>query len=77
MTSIEFHPAAQRELRAGASYYERQLAGLGDEFLDEVERTCALLADHPSLGAAYDAKHLRAVLRRFPFSLSIALWIRS
>lgn len=53
---VEFHPAADSELRAAASYYEDRVLGLGDEFLADVERACYV-------------DHRRLALRRFPFGL--------
>ena len=35
----EFHPEADDEMRAAARYYEERQLGLGDEFLNEVERS--------------------------------------
>ena len=34
---VEFHPAADSELRAAAKYYDDRVSGLGAEFLAEVE----------------------------------------
>ncbi|MGH8286941.1 MAG: type II toxin-antitoxin system RelE/ParE family toxin [Steroidobacteraceae bacterium] len=58
---VEFLPAADRELRAAAVYYERRIRGL--------ERVCALLSDRSALGSRLDALHRRIPLRRFPFAL--------
>jgi toxin ParE1/3/4 len=66
---VEFHPAADAELRATAVYYEGRLPGLGSEFLVEVESVCSLLGEHQSLGPRLDAEHRRLGLRRFPFGL--------
>ena len=35
---VEFHPAADSELRAAAKYYNDRVSGLGAEFLAEVEK---------------------------------------
>ena len=43
MIEIQFHADAQKELRHAAQYYERQVAGLGFAFTDEVERTVELI----------------------------------
>ena len=42
--NVEFHPAADAELRAAAAFYEARVPGLGDDFLKEVERVCSLRA---------------------------------
>lgn len=47
MTEIQFHHGAAQELREAVRYYERQVAGLGNAFIAEVERTTALILDQP------------------------------
>jgi hypothetical protein len=66
---VGFHPAAEVELRASATYYEGRMAGLGGDFVAEVERVHRLIADYPALGTAYDQVHRLVRLRRFPFAL--------
>lgn len=44
---VRFIPPARRELIEEARYYEAELAGLGDAFLDEVSRTLALIKAYP------------------------------
>ena len=66
---VEFHPAADAELRGAANFYEDRVRGLGAEFLAEVERACARLSEHQALGPKLDAEHRRIGLRRFPFGL--------
>ena len=67
--NVEFHPAADAELRAAAAFYQARVPGLGDDFLKEVERVCSLLGAHQSLGPRLDVEHHRLSLRRFPFGL--------
>ena len=66
---VEFHPAADTEMRKEATSYENLLPGLGEAFLVEIERVCSLLSDHQALGPKLDAEHRRFPLRRFPFGL--------
>jgi hypothetical protein len=54
---VGFHPAAEVELRASATFYEGRMVGLGSDFVAEVERVHGLIADYPALGAAYDPVH--------------------
>jgi len=63
---VEFHPAADSELRAAAKYYNDRVSGLGAEFLAEVEKACLRLGEHQALGPRLDADHRRLALRRFP-----------
>jgi toxin ParE1/3/4 len=66
---VEFHRAADAELRAAATYYEDRAPGLGEQFLAEVESACSRLSEHQSLGPRLDPEHRRLSLRRFPFAL--------
>jgi toxin ParE1/3/4 len=67
--NIEFHPAADAELRAAAALYEVRVTGLGSDFLTEVERVCSRISEHQALGPKLDGVHRRVSLRRFPFGL--------
>ena len=64
--SLSFHPLAERELNDAAHYYDRQNAGLGAAFLDEVERSCADIGSFPHAGAAIEGAIRRRMVRRFP-----------
>jgi toxin ParE1/3/4 len=66
-------PAAGKELIDAAAFYERQRPGLGDRFIDEVERVIALLTEHPELGAGVLRDIRFIVLDRFPFRLVYAV----
>ncbi len=54
--NVEFHPAADAELRAAVAFYERRVAGLGEDFLTEVERVCSRLSEYQSLGPRLDSE---------------------
>ena len=66
---VEFHAAADSELRAAANYYESRVPGLGDEFLTEVEAACSRVGEVQAVGSRLDTEHRRFGLRRFPFGL--------
>lgn len=66
---VEFFPAAEQELLEAADQYERQLQGLGTDFVAEVERVAGVLTELHSLGEKLDGIHRRLPLRRFPFAL--------
>jgi plasmid stabilization system protein ParE len=66
---VEFFPAAERELAETAEDYEAKSAGLGSDFILEVERIAAVLIELPSLGEKLDPIHRRIPLRRFPYAL--------
>ena len=71
MKGVGFHPTARAEFMAAVAYYNEQASGLGDQFIDEVERTVQLIADQPGLGMLIEeSRDLRRwVLRRFPYYL--------
>ena len=51
---LSTHPLAQDELVDGAVYYATEgTPDLGDDFIDEVERSVALLRRHPEIGAPW------------------------
>jgi len=66
---IEFFPAAEDELIEAAAAYEADMLRLGQEFVSEVERVLAVLAELPALGEKLDEIHRRIPLRRFPYAL--------
>jgi plasmid stabilization system protein ParE len=67
--NLRFLPAAREELDAAASYLEDRVVGLGDEFLDDVERTSTLLSQFSQIGRRLDSVHRAVPLQRFSFNL--------
>jgi len=67
--NLRFLPAAREELDAAASYLEDRVVGLGDEFLDDVERTGTLLSQFSQIGRRLDSMHRAVPLQRFSFNL--------
>ncbi|MGQ0835171.1 MAG: type II toxin-antitoxin system RelE/ParE family toxin [Gammaproteobacteria bacterium] len=67
--NVAFLPAAERELREAARYYEARAPGLGSELIVELERICSVIAERNEIGPRLDAKHRKVALRRFPFAL--------
>jgi len=63
---FRYEPAARRELDAAMDFYDQQRIGLGDEFLDEVERAIALLTENAKLGRGLPENHRFFLLFRFP-----------
>jgi plasmid stabilization system protein ParE len=67
--NLRFLPAAREELDAATSYLEDRIQGLGEEFLEDVERTGTLLRQFPQIGRRLDAMHRAIPLQRFSFNL--------
>jgi len=66
---IGFHPKASEEFIQSSEYYELQVTGLGEEFINEIERSTELLSENPKLGIELDQPFRRVLLHRFPYSL--------
>ena len=66
---MRFHPRAEEELNAQASYYEELAPGLGIRFAREVQRATRILTSHPSLGRQIDESLRQFALGRFPHSI--------
>jgi toxin ParE1/3/4 len=66
---VVFRRAARAEFDAAALWYEDRQAGLGAQFVSEINRVVELIANHPE---RFPVKHLeiRCVqARRFPYSV--------
>ncbi|MDG2989762.1 type II toxin-antitoxin system RelE/ParE family toxin [Candidatus Synechococcus calcipolaris G9] len=81
MKPVILHSEAIEELDAGVAYYEDQKAGLGLDFLVEVEQALGRIQQNPNLGAVYKVTGLsRYVIQRFPFlvfyaELEDCIWV--
>ena len=69
MTRISFHRLAERELNDAAAYYESESSGLGNIFLDEVERFIEAIARNPNGGVKVRGQVRRRLLHRFPYGI--------
>ncbi len=69
MINYRFLTPAEIEMTEAAAFYESASSGLGNEFLDEVQRVIDLVCEHPELGRSIEPRLRQALLHRFPFSL--------
>jgi plasmid stabilization system protein ParE len=60
---------ALREFIAAAQYYNRQVPGLGDEFVDEIEAAAEAVVATPLIWRAIEEDVRRYLVRRFPYGL--------
>jgi len=67
--TIRFLSPAEAELAAAAQYYEEQVPGLGEEFLDEIELALEKILSFPEAWAPLSHNQRRCPLRRFPYGL--------
>lgn len=66
---IRFLSVARRELDDAFIWYESQSAGLGYEFLDELDRIVRRIKAYPDSCAELIPGLRRALLSRFPYGL--------
>lgn len=71
MRRIVIHPAAQLELRAAANWYSDQEAGLGEEFVLEIDRTLETLTEEAHRAAAWrsGSPYQKTLVHRFPYAV--------
>ena len=69
MRSVEFHPHAQDELVAAAQFYERQIEGLGLDFIATVRHAYERLPEFPASGAPFGRRLRRLLVPKFPYGL--------
>lgn len=66
---VIWSPAAADELVDAAEYYDEQTAGLGDEFLAEIEAAVTAIREFPQAWQLIEANVRRCLLRRLPYGL--------
>lgn len=66
---VRVRRAAREDIENAALWYEAQRAGLGNEFIDEVERAFQKITGAPSSYRTLHRETRRATLQRFPFGV--------
>lgn len=66
---ILFHPDVALDIKGAYSWYEKQLLGLGDSFIDELESGYTAIKNFPNTWATFEYGFKRYILTRFPFSI--------
>lgn len=72
MTHYRYLPLAREELNEAAAFYEASVPGLGEAFLDDVERAIETVRERPGIGASMGRGFRKSILRRFPFTIVYA-----
>lgn len=65
----EFHPSVRREMNDAHDWYEQRQAGLGGDFLDEVQRVLGEIAANPARFGFADGDIREGLLARFPYAI--------
>ncbi|MBI4461190.1 MAG: type II toxin-antitoxin system RelE/ParE family toxin [Acidobacteria bacterium] len=67
-------PAAAADIEEAFLWYERQRAGLGDDFLAAVQATLDNIVTHPITYPVIHRNTRRALLHRFPYQIFYRLY---
>jgi hypothetical protein len=66
---VERHPEADQELEAAALWYDERQPGLGEDFLDEFERTLRHILANPERWHEIYADNRMLNFHRFPYAI--------
>ncbi len=66
---ILIRPAAAADIDEAFLWYERQQAGLGDEFLTAVQSALENIAAHPTRYPVVHRETRRVLVQRFPYGI--------
>ena len=67
------HPEADQELEAAALWYEGRQSALGDDFLDEFERTLRRIVAEPERWRMIRGENRKLNFNRFPYAIVYSL----
>jgi|ERR1051325_1720277 len=73
MIPYRFLTLAEEEMIETALFYEAASDRLGNDFLDDVQKTINRVREFPQIGELVDSDLRRSLLYRFPFSLIYTL----
>ena len=66
---VASHPEADEELEGAALWYEERQPGLGDDFLDDFERTLRRIVAEPERWRQFRGANRRLNFQRFPYAV--------
>jgi toxin ParE1/3/4 len=66
---LSFHSLAEKELNEAALYYDTVSPGLGNAFVEEVERAVLQILGHPKAAPEVRRGIRKKLLQRFPYGV--------
>ncbi len=69
MKTFVFLSTARKELQDAAQYYNQQIEGLGEDFVDEVHRLAERIAEVPEAAPIVRGEVRIARVQRFPYNV--------
>ena len=70
---VRFLVPAQQELDDAVAWYDQQADGLGNEFLDELDRVIRRVVAYPLSALEIESGLRRGLLARFPYGIIFGL----
>ncbi len=70
---VSFLPLAEQELDKAFLWYEEQVVGLGNSFLDEFNQSVKRIVAFPSLYEQIDNNLRRCLMNRFPYGITYGI----
>jgi plasmid stabilization system protein ParE len=67
--TVAFRKVAQREFDSATAWYENQRAGLGNEFVSEIQRVLDTITAHPDRYPVVFGTIREALVSRFPYAI--------
>ena len=64
-----YHPDAESELIEAAQYYERRVATLGVQFLDDADRAVSMILETPERWRIIEEDVRSYLMARFPYAI--------
>lgn len=69
MSKLIFHPEVSLEIKASFNWYEAQVAGLGSDYLSELESAYQAIEQLPNTWPKFKKNFRRYLLSKFPYSV--------
>jgi plasmid stabilization system protein ParE len=66
---LKFSIVAEREIEAAADYYEIEEAGLGFQFIQELNHAIAFILQFPEAWSTISKRSRRCSMQRFPYNI--------
>ncbi len=71
--SISIHEMAENELNDDADFYDLESPGLGETFINEIQKAIDLIARFPEASPLIRGRIRRKILLKFPYALIYSL----
>lgn len=67
--NLQFHPEVYEDIKESYDWYENQILGLGDKFIEDLENGYVSIENFPNTWANFQYGFKRYILNKFPYSI--------